>query len=88
MSRMSVPARCVVHGGSCPQRPSMPDAVVIVVITVLACWLSVSGLELSSVLAVLGGAGAVAVGTMMALRGGGQRLGHRLVRVVHAVATP
>ncbi|MFF4590363.1 hypothetical protein [Streptomyces sp. NPDC001388] len=66
----------------------MPDAVVIVVITVLACRLSVSGLELSSVLAVLGGAGAVAVGTVMALRGGGQRLGRRLVRVVHAVATP
>lgn len=87
MSRMSVPARCVVHGGSCQHRPSLPDVVVIVVIAVLACWLSVHGLEPSSVAVVLGGAGTVAASTLLALRGGSRRLGHMLVRVLPAVAT-
>jgi hypothetical protein len=86
MLHMSVPARCVVHGESC--RPSLPDAVVIIVITVLACVLSVRGLEPPSVMAVLGGAGAVAAGTLLALRGGSRRLGHMLTRIVSAVATP
>lgn len=88
MSRMSVPAHCVVHGASCQHRPSRSDVVIIVVIAVLACGLSVRGLEPSSVLAVLGGAGAVATVTLLALRGGSRRLGHMLVRVVHALATP
>ncbi|WP_406739550.1 hypothetical protein OG365_40390 (plasmid) [Streptomyces sp. NBC_00853] len=88
MSRLSVPARCVVHGEPCRSHLSTPDAVVIVVIAVLACGLCARGLDLSSVLAVLSGAGAVAVGTLMALRGGGWRLGHALVRVVHAVSAP
>jgi hypothetical protein len=62
--------------------------VVIVVITVLACGLSVSGLEPVSIFAVLGGAGLVAAGTLMALHGGSQRLGRMAVRVAHAVVGP
>lgn len=88
MSRTSSPARCVVHDGTCRHRPSAPDVVVIVVITVLACGLSVSGLAPASIFAVLGGAGLVAAGTLMALHGGSQRLGRMVVRVAHAVAGP
>lgn len=97
MSRKSVPARnaparnaptrCVVDSGFYRQRPSMPDALVIVVIAVLACGLSASGLGLSSVLAVLGSAGAVSAGTLVALRGG-RELGPMVVRVVHAITAP
>lgn len=87
MSHLSVPTRCVVHGEPCHNRPSTTDAVVIVVIAVLACGLSMKGLDLSSVLAVLSGAGAVAAGTLMATRGGSRRLGRRLARVMHALAT-
>lgn len=87
MSHLPVPARCVVHGEPCRNRPSTTDAVVIVVIAVLACGLSMKGLDLSSVLAVLSGAGAVAAGTLMAVQGRSGRLGHRLARAVHAVAT-
>ncbi len=88
MSRTSLPSRCVVHDAPCRHRPSAPDVVVIVVITVLACGLSISGLEPSSILAVLGGAGLVAVGTLMSVHGGDQRLGRTMVRLAHAVAAP
>lgn len=82
------PARCVVHDQTCRHRPSVPDAVVIVVIAVLACGLSASGLDPASVLAVLGGAGVVAAGTLMALPGQSHRLSRTVVRVAHAVAAP
>jgi hypothetical protein len=78
---------CVVNGAP-NNRLSTPDAVVIVVITVLACVMSGSGLEASSTLAVLGGASLVASGTLLALRGGGQRLGSLIVRVAHAIPAP
>ncbi|MEU3423502.1 hypothetical protein AB0F39_33995 [Streptomyces murinus] len=86
MSRTPEPARCVVHGSSCRQRPALPDALVIVVITVLACALSASGWDLTSVLAVLGGAGVVAAGTLTALQGQGP--GRLLLRTVRAVTAP
>ncbi|KUF15074.1 hypothetical protein [Streptomyces silvensis] len=87
---MSHPSRavgCVVHGAP-HNRISVPDAVVVLVITVLACVLSGCGLATPSILAVLGGAGLVAAGTLLVLRGGGQRLGSLLVRVAHAVPAP
>ncbi|MER8073491.1 hypothetical protein ABTZ59_35190 [Streptomyces sp. NPDC094034] len=61
---------------------------VIVVITVLACVMSGSGLEALPTLAVLGGAGVVASGTLLALRGGGKRLGSLIVRVARAIPAP
>lgn len=88
MSRKSLPSRCVVHDASCRHRPSAPDVVVIVVITVLACGLSVSGLEPPSILALLGGAGLVAAGTLRSLHGGDHWLGRTMVRLAHAVAAP
>jgi hypothetical protein len=78
---------CVVHGAP-HNRLSTPDAVVIVVITVLACVMSGSGLDASSILAVLAGAGLVAVATLLALRGAGRRLGPLIVRVAHAIPAP
>jgi len=78
---------CVVNGAP-NSRLSTPDAVVIVVITVLACVMSGSGLEASSTLAVLGGASLVAAGTLLALRGEGQRLGSLIVRVARAIPAP
>ncbi|MFI6876101.1 hypothetical protein ACIBL6_21995 [Streptomyces sp. NPDC050400] len=69
-------------------RLSTPDAVVIVVITILACVLSRSGLETSSTLTVLGGAGLVAAGTLLTLRGGGRQLGSLIVRVARAIPAP
>lgn len=88
MSRNSLPACCVVHGASCRSRLSAPDAVVVVVIAVLACGLSVTGLETPSVLTVLGGAGLVAAGVLMVLRGAGDKLGRLVMRVAHATAAP
>lgn len=85
MSRLPDPARCVTNDEPRRERPALPDAVVIVVIAVLACALTVNGLDVPSVLAVLGGAGAVAAGTLTAARGGARRIGHRLVRGVQAV---
>ncbi|MER6385471.1 hypothetical protein [Streptomyces sp. NPDC001250] len=61
---------------------------VIVVITVLACVMSGSGREASSTLAVLSGASLVAAGTLLALRGGGQRLGSLIVRVARTIPAP
>ncbi|WP_326782759.1 hypothetical protein [Streptomyces sp. NBC_00151] len=86
MARTFLPAHCLVHDSSCRHKPALPDAVVIVVIAVLACVLSVYGLELSSVLAVLGGAGLVAASTLIVLREGDRRLGRTVMRVAHAVA--
>ncbi|MFF9315840.1 hypothetical protein ACF1BS_33730 [Streptomyces sp. NPDC014748] len=88
MSRMSFPSRCVVHDASRTHRPSAPEVVIIVVITVLACGLSASGLEPSSIVAVLGGAGLVAAGTLLALRGAGQGPVRTMTRIVHAVTAP
>ena len=88
MARTLFQAQCVVHGSSCRHRSSLADAVVIVVIAVLACVLSVHGVELSSVLAVLGGAGLVAAGTLTAVRGGGRRLHHTVLRAANAIAAP
>ncbi|MGW3108351.1 hypothetical protein [Streptomyces sp. NPDC001100] len=78
---------CVVNGAP-HHRLSTPDAVVIVVITVLACVMAGSGLDTSSTLAVLSGAGLIATGTLLALRGTGQRLGPLIVRMAHAIPTP
>lgn len=86
MSRTLFPARCAVHGSACGHRSPSAEAVVIVVIVVLACALSVYGLELSSVLAVLAGAGLVAAGTLAAVRGGGRRLHRALVQAATAIA--
>ncbi|WP_327708451.1 hypothetical protein OG912_05615 [Streptomyces sp. NBC_00464] len=87
MSHSSVPARCVVHGEPRRNQLSTADAVVIVVITVLACGLSTTGLGLSSVLSVLSGAGVVAAGTLMAVRGGSRTPGRMFARVLHAFTT-
>lgn len=78
---------CVADGAP-PNRLSTPDAVVIVVITVLACVMSGRGLDAPSTLAVLGGAGLVAAGLLLALRGAGQRLRPLIVRVAHAIPAP
>ncbi|MFD9813300.1 hypothetical protein [Streptomyces sp. NPDC059080] len=75
---------CVVPGAP-RNRASAPDAVVIVVITVLACVLSGRGLEAPSILAVLGAAGLVAAGTLRVLCGDGHRLVSLLMRVAHAI---
>jgi hypothetical protein len=88
MVRTSLPARCAGHDLSGRDRLSWPDAVVIVVIAVLACVLNVHGLAPSSVWAVLAIAAVVATGTLAALRGGVRRLGHAAVRVANAVAAP
>ncbi|MFD0312678.1 hypothetical protein [Streptomyces flavalbus] len=66
----------------------MSDVVVIVVITVLACALSASGMAPTSIFVVLGGAGLVAASTLLVLHGGGHRLGRVVGRVAHAVAGP
>ncbi|MCQ4205912.1 hypothetical protein [Streptomyces longispororuber] len=87
MPRSSHAVGCVVNDAP-HNRLSTPDAVVIVVITVLACLLSRSGLETSATLTVLGGAGLVAAGTLLALRGGGKQLGSLIVRVARAVPAP
>ncbi|MGI5405170.1 hypothetical protein ACQEV9_00070 [Streptomyces chartreusis] len=87
MVRTLFPAQCAVHGSSCGHRSASADAVVVVVIVVLACVLSVYGLEVLSVLAVLGGAGLVAAGTLTAVRGGGRRLRGAVMRAANAVAT-
>lgn len=87
MARTLFPAQCAVHGSSCRHRSPSADAVVVVVIVVLACVLSVYGLEVLSVLAVLGGAGLVAAGTLTAVRGGGRRLRGAVMRAANAVAT-
>jgi hypothetical protein len=77
----------VVHGSSCGHRSPFADALVIVVIAVLACVLSVYGLELSFVLALLGGAGIIAACTLIAVRGAGKRLHNAMVQVATAIAT-
>lgn len=86
MARTLFPAQCAVHGTPCGHRSPFADAVVIVVIVVLACVLSMYGLELSSVLAVLGGAGLVAASTLTAVRGGGRRLRRTVVQAAAAIA--
>lgn len=78
---------CVVNGAP-HHRLSTPDAVVIVVITVLACVMAGSGLDTSSILAVLSGASLIAAGTLLALRGTGQRLWPLIVRMANAIPTP
>lgn len=88
MSSTCPSARCVAHGVPGPHRPSASDTVVIVVITVLACALSASGLAPTSILAVLGGAGLVAAVTVRALRCGTQGPGRTILRVAHAVFAP
>lgn len=84
MPHMSRAVGCVVDDAP-HTRLATPDAVVIVVITVLACVMSGSGLDLLSTLAVLGGAGLVSAATLLAVRGAGQRLGNLIVRVAHAI---
>ncbi len=87
MPRTSPAVGCVIHDAP-HARLATPDAVVIVVITVLACVMTDSGLDLLPTLAVLGGAGLVSATTLLALRGAGQRLGSLLVRVAHAIPAP
>lgn len=87
MPRTSHAMGCVADGAP-RNRLSTPETVVIIVITVLACVMSGSGLDASSTLAVLGGASLVAAGTLLALRGAGQRLGPLIVRVAHAIPAP
>lgn len=86
MPRTLTSVRCVLHGSSAGHRSPFADAMVIVVIAVLACVLSVYGLELSSVLAVLGGAGLVAACTLTAVRGAGKRLHRSVVQAATALA--
>ncbi|WP_052347210.1 hypothetical protein [Streptomyces prunicolor] len=75
---------CVVNGAP-HHRLSTPDAVVIVV---LACVMAGSGLDTSTTLAVLSGASLTAAGTLLALRGTGQRLWPLIVRMANAIPTP
>ncbi|MGV9310593.1 hypothetical protein ACWDR0_00165 [Streptomyces sp. NPDC003691] len=88
MSHTPPSARCVVHGVPAPRRSSVPDAVVVVVIAVLACGLSLSGLPPLSVLAVLGGAGLVAAVTVRLLRPDTPGPGRTIARIAHAVSAP
>ncbi|MFS8202591.1 hypothetical protein ACLVWQ_28365 [Streptomyces sp. CWNU-52B] len=88
MSHTSSLSRCVVHDSFCRHRLSLPDAVVIVVIAVLACGLSVHGLDPAAALGVLAGAALVATATLTAMRGGGRSFVGVILRAAHAVATP
>ncbi|MFF3176487.1 hypothetical protein ACFVQ0_28140 [Streptomyces sp. NPDC057900] len=87
MSHPSVPALCVVHGEPRRNQLTTADAVVIVVIAVLACGLSTAGMGLPSVLSVLSGAGVVAAGTLMTVRGGSRTPGRVLARVLQVFTT-
>ncbi len=84
MPRTSRALGCVVNDGP-HTRLSAPDAVVVIVITVLAGVLSRTGMDTSSILAVLGGAALVASGTLLALRSTQPCLGPLLMRTAHAI---
>ncbi|MHA4820343.1 hypothetical protein ACXZ65_39035 [Streptomyces aculeolatus] len=82
MSRIH-PARCIGPDPSGRRQMSASDVVIVVVVTVLACVLAAFGMPPSAILGVLGGAGLVAVGVLIALRAD-SGLGRLLVRVVQA----
>ncbi|MBQ1122982.1 hypothetical protein [Streptomyces sp. B15] len=79
MSRLPSLPCCVEPRLPDRHRLSTPDVVVIVVITVLASMLAVGGLPPSAILDVLGVASVVALGVLVALRGG-SRLSHLVIR--------
>ncbi|WP_369204764.1 hypothetical protein [Streptomyces sp. PU-14G] len=95
MSRLPFPARCAGASPS-PARcvgprpydrggPGPSDVVVIVVIAVLASALTVAGMPPSAILDVLGAAGLVALGVLLALRGG-SRVGRLAIRGLQAAS--
>ena len=69
MSRTPAAACCVEPRSPGRLRPSGQETVVIVVIMVLASALTVAGLPPSALLAVLGTAALVSLGTLLSLRG-------------------
>ncbi|MGV9393337.1 hypothetical protein ACWDQL_29975 [Streptomyces olivaceus] len=66
-------SRCVVDGTPASPRPTAHEVVIVVVICVLACVLAAHGVEVQIALSVLGGASALAAGTVLCLRGQGQQ---------------
>ncbi|MFI0242328.1 hypothetical protein [Streptomyces sp. NPDC016845] len=84
MPRTSRVVGCVINDA--PRRQlAASDAVVIIVIMVLACVLTSKGLDTATAVTLLAGAGGVAAGTLLALRGTGRRLGQLVVRLAHAL---
>lgn len=84
MPRTSRVVGCVINDAP-HHRLAAPDAVVIVVIMVLACVLTSTGRDTATTVTLLAGAGGVAAGTLLALRGTGRRLGQLMVRLAHAL---
>ncbi|MFD3515471.1 hypothetical protein [Streptomyces sp. NPDC058657] len=87
MPRTSHSLVCVVPDAPRSQLAA-PDAVVIIVIAVLACAMSRSGMDNTSTLTVLAGAGLVATSALLLLRGARPATGHRFLRVLHAISAP
>ncbi|MGY1438665.1 hypothetical protein [Streptomyces reniochalinae] len=73
------PAHCVEPKPFDQGRPGPSEVVVVVVIAVLASALTVTGTPPSAVRDVLGAAGLVALGVLLALRGG-SRVGRLVIR--------
>ncbi|UNS99537.1 hypothetical protein MMF93_26120 [Streptomyces tubbatahanensis] len=77
------PARCVGPDPHDQGRPGPSEVVVIVVIAVLASALTVTGTPAPAVRDVLGAAGLVALGVLLALRGG-SRVSRLVIRGLQA----
>ncbi|MFB8086831.1 MULTISPECIES: hypothetical protein [unclassified Streptomyces] len=85
MSRTTHATRCVVHGTSRGQLAT-PDAVVIIVIAVLACLMERSGSGGPAALTVLTGAGLLSTIMLLLLRGA--RSADLAMRALRAVSAP
>ncbi len=85
MPRKTHVVSCVVHGTR-RGHLATPDAVLIIVIAVLACVMERNGAGGSTVLTVLGGAGLVSTTTLLILRGA--RPAALATRVLHAISAP
>ncbi|MFJ5820295.1 hypothetical protein ACIQGT_41405 [Streptomyces sp. NPDC093108] len=85
MPRKTHVMQCVVHGTPRGQLAT-PDAVVIIVIAVLACVMERNGADGPATLTVLGGAGLVSTTMLLVLRGARSVALAR--RVLHAMSAP
>ncbi|MFD3976228.1 hypothetical protein [Streptomyces cyaneofuscatus] len=85
MPRTTHAMQCVVHGTPYGQLAT-PDAVVIIVIAVLACVMERYGAGGFATLTVLAGAGLVSTTTLLILRGA--RSTALAMRVLHAISAP
>ncbi|MFD6300250.1 LPXTG cell wall anchor domain-containing protein [Streptomyces sp. NPDC060235] len=86
MPRTSHVVKCVVNDASY-RKLTAPDAVVVIVIMVLACVLANTGRDTDTTVTLLAGASCVAAGTLLALRGDGRQLGQLMVRLTRALPT-